>query len=310
MADRDWRALERRWLADPGDGDLLLAALAARRRAGVALPGAMLDRLVLPGRRFDADVPGAVLVTGPEGRPVFLGRTPAGGEGLAVPPHRALGIQPDPPTDRGLLAWVGRLAAEPEVGLSLRQDVTDAGVAALAALSGLPWLDLGGCRSVTRLDGLERLARLRRLSLWGCDRLTGDGLAGLAGLRGLSVLDLGRCPGVDDVVVGRLAALPELWVLSLADCGAVSDRGLADLARASRLAALDLRRCPKITDAGLARLAGLQELSLLNVSFCPALTERGLATLAELPRLSRVLVVGSGRASERARSVLRCEVVT
>ncbi len=308
MADRDWRALERLVRATPNDGDLVLAAITARRRAGVAVPGWMLDRLVLPARRFAAPLPGTALIEGEDGRRTALGRT--GGSPLQVPAHRALGVQPDAPTDAGLPEWAEALAREAGVGLSLGADVSDAGLGALRDLGSLPWLDLAGCPRVSgvglgRLSGLTGLARL---GLWGCRGVDDVAARHLGALRSLTWLDLGGT-SVGGGGLAALGELRELWVLSLAGCAAVTDADLAALAGLERLAALDLRRCARVTDAGVAHLAHLRELTLLNLSFCSGLTARALEPLADLPRLSRVLLVGCGAAAARARSALRCEVV-
>jgi hypothetical protein len=311
--DEDWRAHERIWQADPGDHDALQRAILARRRAGVAVPGWMLERRLFTGRRFEAAIPLEVSVSLPDGRTREAGRTPGA---LDLPEHRAFWVQPGAPTD----TEIARLAAEDSLaatlpGLSLRPDATNTALAALPRFANLERLDLAGCTKVTD-SGLEHVGRLRGLAvldLWSCTRVGDAGLAHLAGLGSLTQLNLRRCARVTDAGLAALAGSTELHVLSLGACPKIRDAGLAALARCRRLAALDLSESA-ITDAGLAHLERLSELTILNISRCPGITPAGLERLAGLANLSQLFVLGSGEASARAERVLgprlpRCEIV-
>lgn len=311
MADHDWRSLERRWQADPGDQDALHRAIAARRRAGVPVSGWMLDRCEFPGRRFDSALSLDVFVMTLDGRSLGVGRTPAGGEGLQLPPHRTWWVQPSASVD---LTDVARLVHEAEVpGLSLAPQVRDED---LAKLVGLPLqrLDLGGCTRVGA-PGLAHVGTLRgltALSLWYCRAIDSAALKHLSELDELTALNLSHCPRIGSTGLAPLAGFRKLEVLSCQGLTELGDSGLDPIAALPRLAVLDLQRCA-ITDAGLERLAGLKELTLLNVSSCAGLTPSGLRSLAALDRLAQVHALGCGLdrhavGAVQRTSLPRCEV--
>jgi hypothetical protein len=316
VGDRDRRSLERRLAVDPGDQDALQAAIAARRRAGLPVPGWMLERRVLPGRSFDAPAPGAVKVTLPDGREQGVGKTPAGGAGLVLPDHRAWWVQPDSPTRRTLPEWVEVLAGEPEPGLSLRPDVRDGDLEPLGSLTHLRGLDLAGCSRLTAagLAPLAALTELTQLNLWACSRLDDAGLAlALAHKGSLLRLDLGGCGRLTEAGLAPLARSPELVTLGLRGVH-VTSQGLSHLRGLSTLAALDLRHCTDLNDAGLEHVGRLRELTLLNLSFCAGLTASGLEHLRSLTNLSLLFLVSAGAASQAAQQVLaealpQCQIV-
>ena len=311
MADHDWRSLERRWQADPGDQDALHRAIAARRRAGVSVSGWMLDRCEFPARRFDSLLRLDVFVMTLEGRTQGVGRTPAGGDGLRLPPHRTWWVQPSPSVP---LADVAKLVHEAEVpGLSLAPSVRDDD---LASLGGLPLqrLDLGGCSRVSAagLAHVGSLTGLTTLSLWYCTAVDSAALEHLAGLEELTTLNLSHCLRIAAGGLAPLAAMTQLGALSCQGLTGLGDSGLEPLAALPRLAVLDLQRC-SITDAGLKHLAGLPELTLLNLSFCEALTPSGFRALADLNRLAQIHAVGCGLdrhavGAVQRTSLPRCEV--
>lgn len=314
MSDRDWRSWERRWQADPGDQDALQRAIAARCRAGVPVPGWMFERRVSPGHRFESDLPLSVSVLDPDGRPREVGRTPGG---LDVPEHRVWWVQPDPPTDAALEEVCAELVAQRIPGLSLRPDVTAAGLAQVPTAPHLARLDLGGCAQVTdaALERLSPLDQLSWLNLWFCPRVSDEGLKALGGLPSLTSLDLTLCGGITDAGLGQLAGLEELYALTLHGCNELTNDGMAHLAAHERLTWLDLRQCNLITDSGLKHLAGLKELTILNLSFCRELTTSGVEQLAGLENLLQLFLVGCGeidadRLTKRLKEALpRCEVV-
>jgi hypothetical protein len=311
MADHDWRSLERRWQADPGDQDALHRAIAARRRAGVPVSGWMLDQCEYPARRFDSPASLDVFVVTLDGRQYGVGRTPAGGDGLSLPPHRTWWVQPDSDLHLGDVADLVHDAEIP--GLALAPQVTDDDLAHLAGLP-LQRLDLGGCTKITA-KGLAHVGALRALtflSLWYCRAVDDAALARLAGLEELTTLNLSHCVRIGPGGLAPLAGLRALSALSCQGLAKLGDAGLTPLAELPRLAVLDLQRCG-ITDAGLEHLGALAELTLLNVSFCTSLTPKGLRALAGLERLTQVYALGSGLDSNavgavQRTSLPRCEI--
>eukprot|EP00198_Chlamydomonas_reinhardtii_P002683 XP_001692019.1 predicted protein [Chlamydomonas reinhardtii] len=136
-----------------------------------------------------------------------------------------------------VLSWMEDDCDRRRLRLCVR--VTDAGVLALTALTGLTSLDLCGCCGVSDVGVmlLARLPLLQGLQLAWCVKVSN------AGLRGLAVL-------------------PRLSHLSVAGCPLVSEAGVAGLSTLSRLACLDLthlgitQQRATVTDAALSALCG------------------------------------------------------
>lgn len=141
--------------------------------------------------------------------------------------------------------------------------VTDAGLASLAGLTDLQFLNLSNCRRITDsgLRHLQQLAKLRTLRLNRIN-IDGSGLANLSGHKHLSKLYLSG--------------------------SGITDESLVHLATMSRLRTLDLEDT-KITDSGLVQLAGLHRLEHLKLNGS-AVTLGGLAELKALPNLQTLTV--------------------
>lgn len=92
--------------------------------------------------------------------------------------------------------------------------LTDAGVQAIASVTGLRELRLAGTAVTSRgLESLKSLARLERLNLQGCRRLRDDAATVLAGFKQLKELDA-KDSGLSEPSVARLrAALPDCRIL-------------------------------------------------------------------------------------------------
>jgi len=309
MSDRRLRELERRLEIDPSDQDALTQAIAARQRAGLPVPGRWLVSQVFGARTLAYPEPAVVSVLDPDGRRRTVGTTPVPG-GLPLPEHKAWWLQPLGPTDAALEAAAQLLAGEPHVGLSLRPDVSAAGLAALRSFNGLRRLDLSGCAAVddAALDAVAGVRGLGWLELWGC---TGWGERGLAALgsAGLVGLSLSRCAQLDDAACAHLGAQRELATLDLSGCAGLTDAAIVHLIELPALGYLDLRGCVELTDAACAHLARLPELTVLNLSLCPGIGPAGLRALRESPRLTEVWAVGTGVDPKLAASALPERVV-
>jgi hypothetical protein len=310
MADATWRTHERVWLADPGNQDALHHAIAARRRAGLPVPGRMLARQVHGGRAFSSGARLQVFVLLPDGRTQAVGRTPGTVE---LPPHVSVWVQPATPTGPRLAS----LAADPEEadhieGLALGPDVQDAALAELQRFGALSRLDLAGCARIGRagLAHVGRVAAIEVLDLWSLTKL--DGLAELAPLSRLVELRARRCANLAPGSLAPLAGLSGLTTLALGGCAKLDSSSLAPLAGLGNLMALDLSETA-VDDACVEHLLGLRELTLLNLSRT-RLTVVGIDRLAALPSLAQLYVAGCApptvaAAVELSRAVPRLEVV-
>ena len=111
-----------------------------------------------------------------------------------------------------------RVSPGEEYRFSIRSTASEADVAAVAALAGVPTLrllNLSFCAAVTDadLEPLKGFAGLRQLFLRSCPNLTDAGLPHLHALTGLDTLDLTDCPGLTDAGIASLReALPECKV--------------------------------------------------------------------------------------------------
>ncbi|CAD7697650.1 unnamed protein product [Ostreobium quekettii] len=168
-------------------------------------------------------------------------------------------------TDEGLAAMAGRLQSRALTRLDMCYCglVTDAGVAAVGALTSLTGLDLAYCCNVgdPPMRVLCQLPRLTTLKLNACSNLTDAGVAMLTRLERLLTVHLDRCQGI-------------------------TDKGLCSLSKCSTLTSLRLERCTGITDEGVRFLSSLTRLCILQLDMCPKVTEEGLASLSQLVGLS------------------------
>eukprot|EP00803_Ostreobium_quekettii_P005966 evm.model.scf_3229.1 EVM.evm.TU.scf_3229.1 scf_3229:8962-12843(+) len=148
----------------------------------------------------------------------------------------------------------------------------DFALIALTKLTGLTHVSFVDCGIADAdLEAVGKLARLERLELHGCKRITDRGLGVLVpGARGLKAL-------------------------SLRDCWQVSDAGLSHVARIASLTTLDLHGCGRVTDVGLAHLTGLKDLRELKLGHCREVTDQGLAAVRRMTSLRRLDLVGCFR---------------
>lgn len=91
--------------------------------------------------------------------------------------------------------------------ISLRANITDAGLVPLQDLMRLQSLELVWCSNITNLAPLQGLTKLQSLNLAGCDGITDANIASLQGLTQLQSLNLGFCPKFTDDALAHLRAV-------------------------------------------------------------------------------------------------------
>jgi hypothetical protein len=212
--------------------------------------------------------------------------------------------------------------------------LTDDGLARLAACTALRRLNLAGLDHLSDLSPLHALPHLEHLNLADCDNLDDSTVAALlhrvaltslsvAGLdelgaascralatqQRLTQLSVAGCAGIcaND---WRALKLPALTDLSIAGC-AVDDVAITDLSCCSgSLTSLNLRSCNRLTAAGLHAVASyLPALTDLNLSKIRAdsLTDEALAQIAAgCPRLQRLHAAASDSVGFKAMSAVAC----
>jgi hypothetical protein len=135
----------------------------------------------------------------------------------------------------------------------------DANLNALKGLTGLQFLDLGGCTALQNVDGLKGLSGLQNLSLNGCTAL--QNVDGLKGLPGLQDLFLSGCTALQNV--DALKGLSGLQSLYLTGCTALQN--VDALKGLTGLQGLLLGGCPKLPAAAVAELwAALPKTTILS----------------------------------------------
>jgi hypothetical protein len=310
MADEAWREAERRWAASPDDQELVAAAIAVRRRAGLPVPGRILERERFPARTFESTLELTVHAALPDGTVRQVGTTPSK-KPLKVPEHQAWWLTAMYGGDfhalqaAALAAGASGLVVSP----SFMDRVTDDDLegfdrdAPPLRVLGLPgsWLTRKGLARVAKLD------RLQRLGLDSARRDVGKELEplhpGLVELDAPAVdwlpgslrrLDLNRSligPGVE-----RLARLTELVHLDLQGCTVPSDALLA-LAPLRQLRSLGLHGTA-VDDAALeGLLPHLPDLEALDLERCDGVTDRGVRAIVEHARGLRVLNLDHARST-------------
>jgi hypothetical protein len=123
----------------------------------------------------------------------------------------------------GKPAELGPASGEAECRVAGGTRVTDAGVAKLANLKKLRYLDLSGSAVTGRaLKTLASLPALQRLSLWNAKGVNDAAASGLATLKSLSSLDLSNT-GVTDETLRALEKMPNLQRLYVNDTAISAD---------------------------------------------------------------------------------------
>jgi Leucine-rich repeat (LRR) protein len=181
-----------------------------------------------------------------------------------LPELESLSIVPDedhPPLSDAGLAALARLPRFRNLEVYEYDNVSDAGLAHLKAMTGIEVLDLADepitDAGLAHLSGLSTIRSLRVSNT----PVTDAGLAHLRGLNRLEDLSLEKTR-INDAGLVHLKGLP-LEGLSLAATD-VTDAGMAELSGIKSLVRLRLYRT-KVTDAGLARLRGLPKLKSLDL---------------------------------------------
>lgn len=187
--------------------------------------------------------------------------------------------------------------------LSGLQSVTDTGIAALAELEHLAWLDVTNCHGVTGdgfarlpaslevlyahgtgIDGraLGRFGKLRECKLDWCVELRDADLEALAVARDLEVLDLTYTKGMTAAAARHLRAFSKLRELTLFGAPWLRDEHLETVGGMSELRRLSIGGLLPLTDAGLARLRELR-LEHLDLRGNKHVTADGLEHLRSSP---------------------------
>jgi hypothetical protein len=205
---------------------------------------------------------------------------------------------------------------------SYRQEVNDATLVQLSALTGLEELDLVNANFTD--DGLAVLKPLKNLQrLYLSDRaLTDRGIAQLSGptgLRSLKEVDLldtkvtgsgfaGLCQleairisysPITDEGLRAICGISGLQSLRLSETR-ITDDGLKELRRLSRLKFLSIGELSDdgISDAGIVYLRELQQLELLSLT-SNRITDAAAADIAKLHRLKHLSIL-SDQVTDRA----------
>jgi len=344
-----WKQLQ--WLTLPGrmdDGGMtVIATLPALRGlyfkenqvtdAGLVHLAklASLEELELGGARI-TDAGLAHLAGLPRLRYLVLwgkGFTDSGFKSLkAVPNLEILSLGPlEQVTDTGL-GYLGQLPRLRDLSLPRAHYVdpskdkgyyTDEGLKALAGLTEMECLLIGGL-GVTDA-GIGQLAGMRRLkdlSLYGCDRITGESLKTIGGLRSLESLNIDyarltmsnlkllnnlaglKTLGLDKIVQDNsgldLSGLMNLRDLSLhlaakqadGNVAAWQERDIAMMGKLTNLQRLQISHTGIPDGSVLRHLTGLTHLERLSIGG-NGLTDDGMAYLAQLPNLNSLTLSGT-----------------
>jgi len=264
---------------------------------------------------FVAAMPGSVVLTSrpvrivrpdpaEEERPILVSRDwPIVVSALAQ--STAPGLDASGQMTDAMLADIRRIEHLVRLDLSGSKAVTDEGVRALAGLTALRHLDLGGTAITDRaLHVLQTLPALESLALWGT-RVTDAGINALSACEALRSVNLGGTR-VGDAAVRALAGKPHLHTFhsghGLTDDGLAAfhdwpifktwhggNETMALLSYSAGPNYLNLRG--PFTDRGLERLQGLDGLFALNIDAAQlAITAAGIAALVPLPRLGWLAV--------------------
>ncbi|HEY1602817.1 MAG TPA: hypothetical protein VGG64_24650 [Pirellulales bacterium] len=214
-------------------------------------------------------------------------KSPEYGDSVIVSGHSP------PQTADGVLARMAPLTQLHSISLS--EQITDAGVASLAAFPGLRDLDFVGglvtdagfarLGTTASLESLEIRGRSHEISL-----ALGAAVSHLANLRSLELGDRGADPWNrrTPIAPGALAGLPGLQRLQYLGLGGTeaTDRDLRYVAAIPRLRSLVVR-CTLITDTGLEALASNTSIERITLCFTLA-DDAGMRSLGRLGNLTDI----------------------
>ncbi len=306
QAMREYAALEL-GKRSPAPGEAVDFTLDDARRL-VAIEHGFADWAALEA--FAASMPGGVVTTA---RPVRIVRPdPTDDERPllisrdwsvaihALEQASAPGLDASGQMTDAMLVDLSRVERLTRLDVSGSKAVSDEGVRALAGLSRLRHLDLGGTAITDRaLEVLRTLPALESLGLWGT-HVTDAGMDALRACDSLRSVNLGGT-AVGDAAVRALAGKPHLHTFHSGH--GLTDEGLAALhdwpvfktwqGGTETMALLSYEAGPnylnlrgRLSDRGLGRLQGLDGLFALNIDARElAISAAGMAALVSLPRL-------------------------
>lgn len=215
-------------------------------------------------------------------------------------------------TDASCRAIARGLPRLRQLSLQGCQLVTDAGVAALAALTGLTGLDLSRGRAFSGAH-LPPFPRLQTLSLAHNYEAGDEALAAAAACSGLTSLDLEHLEAITAAgLVPLLAALPRLQALNVGYCKALGAGFLPAIAGLTALRELDVSGlCVEPAQEGavalgcvqLAPLRGLTALQRLDMTMCAGLDNDSLNVIGSCTALTALLL------GESSNCTLTCDGV-
>ncbi len=166
---------------------------------------------------------------------------------------------------------------------------------ALASLTCLTWLNLGGTAVSAGLQPLTSLEGLASLNLRDCVGVTDEHLQHLSALKGLTWLGLAGT--AVSTALQQLTSLEGLAGLNLSDCVGVKDEHLQPLGALTGLTWLSAGGAG-VQGSSLAALTGLR---LLDVYSCSSLDAAALSVVAQLTRLTFLDVSHSATEAQPAQ---------
>ena len=209
-----------------------------------------------------------------------------------APALRILDLSASPVGDAALASAAEHCPLLEQLRLWAVDDITDAGLSAIADAGGLALeaLDVRACSELTD-EGLVPLMascgmRLRELRLKGVSASVGDPTLAALGAHcpNLAILDASGLTITDAGVRALADGCTQLSHIFLAGCKRVGNEGVSALAAncGERLRLLDLQGCSTVGDVAALRLAECcPSLSTVSFQCCPGLTDTGFAALVE-----------------------------
>jgi hypothetical protein len=194
-------------------------------------------------------------------------------------------------TDKGVAA----LAALPDLE-TLHVDntqLTDAGLAKLKGLKNLKKLTIANTKVTDK--GLAALKDFPALEWVGVGKLnvTATGLTSLTACKEVRSLFVADQPALTDAVLEKVAGMPKLERLEIARAEKVTDKGLVALKKAS-LQRLVIVNCKGVTDVGIAELKNYAQLTDLELWECKGVTDKSVPVLGGMEGLKSLKLSRSG----------------
>ncbi|XP_044007161.1 EIN3-binding F-box protein 1-like [Aphidius gifuensis] len=170
----------------------------------------------------------------------------------------------------------------------------------ISNLINLEELNLGGCEGVDSdvfASIINECAKIKKLDISDCQKITGEALVKISYLKNLQVLDICRTENVnDDVIIEIVNNCKKITNLYIQKCNNVSSLALNELAKLENLEVLQLSDVHNARDE---MFKNMYKLRSLECNWCENVTDTGIMRIIKnASNLEHIVLFSSGITSK------------